>query len=73
MGQLEGAQIRIGVSNPLPPPGLQARPGHGLALDNIRERLELAFGRDGTLTVEAGPERYTVTLLFPASGVRTYV
>ena len=72
-GQLEGAQIRFAVSNPLPPPGLHARPGHGLALDNIRERLELAFGQDGTLSVDTGPERYTVTLLFPASGVRTYV
>jgi two-component system sensor histidine kinase AlgZ len=71
-GESDGNFIRIAVTNPLPPAGRSARPGHGLALDNIRERLELAFGKDGTLTVEAEPDRYTVTLLFPANGVRSY-
>ena len=71
-GESDGNFIRIAVTNPLPPAGLSSRPGHGLALDNIRERLELAFGKDGTLTVEAEPDRYTVTLVFPANGVRSY-
>ena len=71
-GESDGKLIRIAVTNPLPPAGLPSRPGHGLALDNIRERLELAFGKDGTLTVLAGPDRYTVTVTFPANGVRSY-
>ncbi len=71
-GESDGKHIRIAVTNPVPPAGLPARKGHGLALDNIRERLELAFGKDGTLTVEAAPGRYTVTILFPANGVRSY-
>ena len=71
-GESDGNFIRIAVTNPLPPAGLSSRPGHGLALDNIRERLELAFGKDGTLTVDAEPDRYTVTLLFPANGARRY-
>ena len=67
-GESDGQHIRIAVTNPVPPAGLPARKGHGLALDNIRERLELAFGKDGTLTVEAAPGRFTVTILFPANG-----
>jgi sensor histidine kinase YesM len=51
---------------------MSARSGHGLALENIRERLELAFGKDGALTVDAAPDRYTVTIAFPADGVRSY-
>jgi two-component system sensor histidine kinase AlgZ len=71
-GTVEGKLIRIAVTNPLPPRAVTTRPGHGLALDNIRERLELAFGADGALTVEAAPDSYTVTILFPAEGVRSY-
>jgi two-component system, LytTR family, sensor histidine kinase AlgZ len=71
-GALDGKLIRIAVTNPLPPAGMASRPGHGLALENIRERLELAFGRDGTLTVDTEPGRYTVTVVFPANGVHNY-
>lgn len=71
-GATDGKHIRIAVANPLPPARNANRAGHGLALDNIRERLELAFGPDGALTVEAAADRYTVTIRFPASGVRSY-
>lgn len=71
-GATDGNHILIAVANPLPPAGNSHRSGHGLALDNIRERLELAFGQDGALTVEAAADRYTVTIRFPANGVRSY-
>lgn len=71
-GESDGKLIRISVTNPLPPAGVASRAGHGLALENIRERLELAFGADGALAVDAAPDRYTVTIVFPANGVRTY-
>ncbi len=71
-GELTGRHIRISVTNPLPPAGHAGRPGHGLALNNIRERLELAFGKDGELTVDAAADRYTVTIRFPADGGRSY-
>ena len=71
-GESDGRLIRISVSNPVPPAGLSSRSGHGLALENIRERLALAFGADGSLAVDAAPDRYTVTIVFPADGVRTY-
>jgi two-component system sensor histidine kinase AlgZ len=71
-GESDGSQIRIAFTNPLPPAGHAGRPGHGLALDNIRERLELAFGKDGALTVDAAANHYTVTIRFPANGARSY-
>ena len=71
-GETDGKLIRISVTNPLPPAGMASRPGHGLALENIRERLELAFGTNVALAVDAAPDRYTVTIVFPADGVRTY-
>ena len=71
-GATDGKLIRIAVSNPLPPAGMAARPGNGLALGNIRERLELAFGSDGILAVDSAADSYTVTIAFPATGVRTY-
>ncbi|MBN8279713.1 MAG: histidine kinase [Gammaproteobacteria bacterium] len=71
-GGTEGRLVRIAVSNPVPPPTAAGRAGHGLALDNIRERLALAFGPDGSLEVNAAPDRYTVTLVFPAAPPRTY-
>ncbi len=71
-GESDGRQIRISVTNPLPPAGMASRPGHGLALENIRERLELAFGAAGALAIDAAPDSYTVTIVFPADGVRTY-
>jgi LytS/YehU family sensor histidine kinase len=59
--------VRIRVSNPLPPAALMARPGNRMALDNIRERLELAFGARGVLSViDTVPGMFTVTIEFPA-------
>ncbi len=71
-GESDGKLIRISVTNPLPPASMASRPGHGLALENIRERLELAFGSEGALAIESAPDRYTVTIVFPAAGGRTY-
>ena len=39
--------------------------GNRLALDNIRQRLDLAYGGRGSLTVEQEPDRYQVTVRFP--------
>ncbi len=71
-GELDGKLIRVSVNNAVPPVGRSAPGGHGLALANIRERLELAFGKDGSLTVDSAPDSYTVTIRFPANGMRSY-
>ena len=68
-GWCEGDSIVFEVANPLPaavaaPP----RKGNRMALDNVRERLELAFpGRSG-LDVLDGDGRFCVRLRFPYVG-----
>jgi two-component system sensor histidine kinase AlgZ len=56
--------VELRVRNPLPPQHA-ARPGHGIALDNIRERLTLLYGAKAQVT--AGPEgdEFVVQLRFP--------
>ena len=54
------------VTNPQPsgtPPPL--RRGHRMALDNIRQRLDLAFPGRATVAVDDAESRYTVQLRFP--------
>ncbi len=66
-GDSADGMVRISVSNPLPPAERVARPGNRIALDNIRERLELAFGKRGVLSViDTVPGMFTVTIEFPA-------
>lgn len=58
--------IRICVSNPLPPADDQSeRPGNRMALDNIRERLELAYRGDARMDIESTAERFVVCMEFP--------
>jgi two-component system sensor histidine kinase AlgZ len=67
-GRVAGDRIEIEVSNPLPQAGAAPRRGgHRLALDNIRERLVLAFGDRAGLTTSDDGERFTATLHFPGA------
>ena len=66
-GRVVDGEIELVVSNPVASkdPGSVERSGNRLALDNIRQRLELAYGGRGSLTVEQQPDRYRVTVRFP--------
>jgi len=65
-GSLEGGVLEIVVSNPVPDGDAGAgRSGHQMALDNIRERLSLAFGGEAGLDTVASAGRFTATLRFP--------
>jgi two-component system sensor histidine kinase AlgZ len=68
-GRLVGNEIELVVSNPVAQSAAVGEPrsGNRLALDNIRQRLDLAYGGRGSLIVEQEPERYRVTLRFPYS------
>jgi len=67
-GKRNGRQIEISVSNPKSAtPANGGRQGHRIAIDNIRERLELAFDGAGGLTVEQSDNRYEVTVRFPVT------
>jgi two-component system sensor histidine kinase AlgZ len=60
--------IRLAVSNPVVDNAhIKGHEGNRLALDNIRQRLELAWPGKSSVSVDAMPDRYSVTLTFPYS------
>lgn len=63
-GRAEGDNIVITIGNPIAPEGVD-KPGHGLALRNIRERLKLAFGGRASLVTNQDSERFYAVLSFP--------
>jgi two-component system sensor histidine kinase AlgZ len=63
--RMDGATLEIGVSNPLPPHHRPASTGDPVALDNIRQRLELAYPGRSAVKVEHSGDHYRVTLRFP--------
>jgi two-component system sensor histidine kinase AlgZ len=64
-GRVEGDSVTIEVSNPVSPVARAVRSGNRMALDNIRQRLELVFpGRSAVDVVDSGAE-YRVRLRFP--------
>ncbi len=65
-GMLSGDDLVIAVTNPVTDmTGRFMRPGNRLALENIRERLNLAYGERGGVDVTEEEGHYTVTLRFP--------
>jgi two-component system sensor histidine kinase AlgZ len=61
--------IELSIENPLPgelTPDAGHRQGNRIALDNLRQRFALAWGKRAS--VDAGPhgDRYRVKLKFPA-------
>jgi two-component system sensor histidine kinase AlgZ len=66
-GRVRSGQVEITVANPVAAEraGAIERSGNRIALENIRQRLELAFGPDGELAVERQPDEYRVTIRFP--------
>jgi two-component system sensor histidine kinase AlgZ len=64
-GRLEGDSVLIEVSNPVSRIARAVRSGNRMALDNIRQRLELAFpGRSSVEVLDDGDD-YRVRLRFP--------
>jgi len=63
-GRAEKDNIVITISNPLGP-GERGAGGHGMALDNIRERLELAFGPNASLITHQDDQKYFAILSLP--------
>ncbi|MGH8198214.1 MAG: sensor histidine kinase [Steroidobacteraceae bacterium] len=66
-GKREGARAVLTIDNPVAPKLLARRAGHQIGLDNVRQRLELMFHGDAQVEVFEAPERFVVTLRFPAS------
>ena len=64
-GRTVGEAVEIEVSNPVPPEPRPARSGHRIALDNIRQRLELAYPGRSAVEVDDGGGTFRVRLRFP--------
>jgi two-component system sensor histidine kinase AlgZ len=56
-------QVEITIDNSLS--GAASRPGHGLALANVRERLRLLHDLDAQFEVQQGQGRYRVRIVVP--------
>jgi two-component system sensor histidine kinase AlgZ len=68
VAQMTDDAIRLAVINPVADNAVASeREGNKLALDNIKQRLELAWPGKSDVTVETPPGLYSVTLHFPYS------
>jgi len=66
VGETGDDMVTISVSNPLVPESERRRSqGHRLALDNIRQRLELAYGDRARMEVEQLADSFRVLVGFP--------
>ncbi|MFO1503459.1 MAG: sensor histidine kinase [Steroidobacteraceae bacterium] len=66
-GSEADGHILLRVRNPLPLDAAQGRGGHGIALDNIRERLQLLFGGEAGFKSGREGDEFVVELRFPAT------
>jgi two-component system sensor histidine kinase AlgZ len=57
--------LAIVVDNPRDPTAKRKKSGAGMGLMNVQRRLDMAYGRDGSLRVDAERERFRVELLLP--------
>ncbi len=58
-------QVHMLVSNPLPNQTRNPHAGNQIALDNIRQRLELAYGEEAGLEITQEDGQFCVELYFP--------
>ena len=64
-GRTEGDEIVIEIANPVSATARAVRNGNRMALDNIRQRLDLAFAGRASVAVDDQGDQYRVTLRFP--------
>ncbi|MGH8363318.1 MAG: sensor histidine kinase, partial [Gammaproteobacteria bacterium] len=65
VGRFDAGTVSILISNPLPPEGAPRRRGNQMALDNVRQRLGLAWPEGANLDAQAAAGVYRVHLSFP--------
>jgi len=65
-GRRDGRHAVLTIDNPVAPRVVARRAGHRIGLDNVRQRLELMFHGEAEVEVIEAPERFVVTLRFPA-------
>jgi two-component system sensor histidine kinase AlgZ len=63
-GREEGDQVVVTIANPVAAKGSTAS-GHGMAIENIRERLQLAYGSRASLVTYENAEQFYAVLSLP--------
>ena len=62
-------RVDITIENPMPPvTERRESEGNKMAMTNIQQRFELAYGSRGNVEVDDSNDRFTVTLRFPEAG-----
>jgi two-component system sensor histidine kinase AlgZ len=64
-GKRDGNDLVISMSNPVASDSERSKQGNRMAMSNIRQRFELAYGNRATVAVSDDEDRYTVSLRFP--------
>ena len=64
-GTRDNDYLTIEISNPIAQDGSRKKDGNKMALSNIRQRFELAYGTRAGVDVDAGDDYYAVRLRFP--------
>ena len=65
-GRRDGRLLEICVSNPVAPGKARSKEGNRMAMANIRQRFELAYGSRASVDVDDSDNRFSVTLRFPS-------
>ena len=64
-GKRDGRFLQISVSNPVAPGKARDKDGNKMAMANIRQRFELAYGNRASVDIDDRDDSYTVTIRFP--------
>lgn len=70
-GKRDGKYLEICMTNPVAEGKKRDKTGNNMALANIRQRFELAYGSRGSVDVDNSDDHYTVTLRFPMEEAAT--
>ncbi len=69
-GKRDGNFLTIEMSNPKAPDAKSEKDGNQMAMSNIRQRFQLAYGDRATVDVNDQDDTFTVALRFPADEIR---
>jgi len=65
-GKREDGYLSIRMSNPVAPDAKRKKVGNNMAMSNIRQRFELAYGNRASVEVDSQQNSYSILLRFPA-------
>jgi two-component system sensor histidine kinase AlgZ len=64
-GKHDGDDIVLSISNPVAVGETRTIDGNKMAMSNIQQRFELAYGNSGAVSIDDAGDRFTISLRFP--------